>query len=112
MSVFAGEQGVVIGFLNSVVHVIMYFYYMVAAMGPKYQKYIWWKKYMTWIQLVRFPSLSLWCIPSWFILVLKIIYENQSFITISDVARTFVRGVGGEVQQIQLRTERTGICWR
>jgi hypothetical protein len=55
-SVFAGEQGVVIGFLNSVVHVIMYFYYMVAAMGPKYQKYIWWKKYMTWIQLVRYPS--------------------------------------------------------
>lgn len=49
-----GEQGVVIGFLNSVVHVIMYFYYMVAAMGPKYQKYIWWKKYMTWIQLVQF----------------------------------------------------------
>ena len=57
-SVFAGEQGVVIGFLNSVVHVIMYFYYMVAAMGPKYQKYLWWKKYMTWIQLVRLPSLS------------------------------------------------------
>jgi hypothetical protein len=49
---FPGEQGVVIGCLNSVVHVIMYFYYMVAAMGPKYQKYIWWKKYMTWIQLV------------------------------------------------------------
>jgi hypothetical protein len=56
-SVFAGEQGVVIGFLNSVVHVIMYFYYMVAAMGPKYQKYLWWKKYMTWIQLVRYSSL-------------------------------------------------------
>ncbi|XP_069697684.1 very long chain fatty acid elongase AAEL008004-like [Periplaneta americana] len=49
-----GEQGVVIGCLNSVVHVIMYFYYMVAAMGPKYQKYLWWKKYMTWIQLVQF----------------------------------------------------------
>ncbi|PSN36105.1 Elongation of very long chain fatty acids protein 7 [Blattella germanica] len=49
-----GEQGVVIGFLNSFVHVIMYFYYMVAAMGPKYQKYLWWKKYMTWIQLTQF----------------------------------------------------------
>jgi hypothetical protein len=48
----AGEQGVLLGFINSLVHVIMYFYYMVAAMGPKYQKYIWWKKYMTWIQLV------------------------------------------------------------
>nr|QXU64617.1 fatty acid elongase 6 [Blattella germanica] len=49
-----GEQGVVIGFLNSFVHVIMYSYYMVAAMGPKYQKYIWWKKYMTRIQLTQF----------------------------------------------------------
>lgn len=48
------EQGVVIGALNSFVHIIMYFYYMVAAMGPKYQKYLWWKKYMTWIQLTQF----------------------------------------------------------
>ncbi|VEN63438.1 unnamed protein product [Callosobruchus maculatus] len=32
----------------------MYFYYMVAAMGPKYQKYLWWKKYITWIQLTQF----------------------------------------------------------
>lgn len=32
----------------------MYFYYMVSAMGPKYQKFLWWKKYMTTIQLVQF----------------------------------------------------------
>lgn len=31
----------------------MYFYYMVAALGPKYQKYIWWKKYLTAFQMVR-----------------------------------------------------------
>nr|XP_023021086.1 elongation of very long chain fatty acids protein 7-like [Leptinotarsa decemlineata] len=49
-----GEQGVVIGFLNSLVHVVMYFYYFLAALGPKYQKYLWWKKYMTWIQLTQF----------------------------------------------------------
>lgn len=49
-----GEQGVVIAFLNSVVHVIMYNYYLIAALGPKYKKYLWWKKYMTWIQLVQF----------------------------------------------------------
>ncbi|XP_026470359.1 elongation of very long chain fatty acids protein AAEL008004-like [Ctenocephalides felis] len=49
-----GEQGIVIGFLNSFVHIVMYFYYMVAAMGPEYQKYLWWKKYMTWIQLTQF----------------------------------------------------------
>jgi hypothetical protein len=32
---------------------------MVAAMGPKYQKYIWWKKYMTWIQLVSISEINL-----------------------------------------------------
>lgn len=49
-----GEQGILLGFLNSFVHIFMYFYYMVAAMGPKYRKYLWWKKYMTWIQLIQF----------------------------------------------------------
>ncbi|KYN03233.1 Elongation of very long chain fatty acids protein 7, partial [Cyphomyrmex costatus] len=47
-----GEQGIVIGFLNSSVHIIMYSYYLIAALGPKYRKFLWWKKYMTWIQLV------------------------------------------------------------
>ncbi|KAB0795324.1 hypothetical protein PPYR_12163 [Photinus pyralis] len=49
-----GEQGVVIGVLNSAVHVVMYLYYLIAALGPKYQKYLWWKKYLTWIQLTQF----------------------------------------------------------
>lgn len=49
-----GQQGALVGFLNCFVHIIMYFYYMVAAMGPKYQKYIWWKKYMTGLQLAQF----------------------------------------------------------
>lgn len=35
----------------------MYFYYMMSAMGPQYQKYLWWKKYMTELQIVsRFFS--------------------------------------------------------
>lgn len=50
----SGEQGVVVGLLNSFVHIVMYFYYMVSAMGPEYQKYLWWKKYMTKIQLIQF----------------------------------------------------------
>ncbi|KAG6796218.1 elongation of very long chain fatty acids protein [Apis mellifera caucasica] len=49
-----GQQGAVIIFLNSLVHVIMYTYYLISALGPKYKKYLWWKKYMTWIQLVQF----------------------------------------------------------
>lgn len=38
--------------LNCIVHVIMYTYYGLTALGPKYQKYLWWKKHLTTIQLV------------------------------------------------------------
>lgn len=50
----AGGHSTFFALLNSFVHVIMYFYYMLAAMGPKYQKYIWWKKYLTTFQMVQF----------------------------------------------------------
>ncbi|XP_068630281.1 very long chain fatty acid elongase 7-like [Battus philenor] len=43
-----------IGFLNSLVHVFMYTYYGLAALGPQVAKYLFWKKYMTKFQLVQF----------------------------------------------------------
>ncbi|XP_072758487.1 very long chain fatty acid elongase AAEL008004 [Anoplolepis gracilipes] len=57
-----GEQGLVIGFLNSTVHIIMYSYYFIAALGSKYKKYLWWKKYMTWIQLLQFGIMLIYLI--------------------------------------------------
>ena len=38
--------------LNTVVHVIMYLYYALTAAFPKWN--IWWKKYLTGLQLVSF----------------------------------------------------------
>ena len=32
----------------------MYSYYFLASFGPKYRKYLWWKKYLTLLQLVQF----------------------------------------------------------
>ncbi|XP_058124489.1 elongation of very long chain fatty acids protein 4 [Anopheles ziemanni] len=49
-----GMQAAFIGVLNSFVHIIMYSYYLIAALGPRYQKYLWWKKYMTTLQLLQF----------------------------------------------------------
>ncbi|KAF8788975.1 Elongation of very long chain fatty acids like protein [Argiope bruennichi] len=40
--------------LNSFVHVWMYLYYGLSAVGPEVQKYLWWKKYLTSLQLVQF----------------------------------------------------------
>ena len=39
--------------LNSFVHVLMYLYYGLSAIGPQMQPYLWWKKYLTMVQLVR-----------------------------------------------------------
>lgn len=58
MSIFSrlAEQGIVVGALNTFVHVIMYMYYFLAALGPRIQKYLWWKKYITVMQLVSINS--------------------------------------------------------
>ncbi|CAB0035566.1 unnamed protein product [Trichogramma brassicae] len=55
-----GEQGIIIGFLNSFVHIVMYSYYLIAALGPEYKKYLWWKKYMTWLQLIQFGMMLIY----------------------------------------------------
>lgn len=38
--------------VNSSIHVLMYAYYGLAALGPKVSKYLWWKKYLTILQMV------------------------------------------------------------
>ncbi|XP_043929674.1 elongation of very long chain fatty acids protein 4 [Protopterus annectens] len=40
--------------MNALIHVIMYLYYGLAACGPQFQKYLWWKRYLTVLQLVQF----------------------------------------------------------
>ncbi|KAG5673961.1 hypothetical protein PVAND_003957 [Polypedilum vanderplanki] len=49
-----GGHSTFFGLLNTFVHIIMYTYYLLTAMGPQYQKYLWWKKYLTALQMVQF----------------------------------------------------------
>lgn len=55
-----GGMGSFHAMVNATVHVIMYSYYGLSAAGPRFQKYLWWKKYMTAIQLVC-PSFLFFC---------------------------------------------------
>ncbi|CAH0391511.1 unnamed protein product [Bemisia tabaci] len=49
-----GQQCVLIGVINSAVHAVMYGYYLLSALGPQVQKYLWWKKYITKLQMGQF----------------------------------------------------------
>ncbi|DAA17940.1 TPA: elongation of very long chain fatty acids protein 7, partial [Bos taurus] len=55
----AGGLGTFHAFLNTAVHVVMYSYYGLCALGPDYQKYLWWKKYLTSLQLIQFVLITI-----------------------------------------------------
>ncbi|XP_071104842.1 very long chain fatty acid elongase 4-like isoform X2 [Haliotis cracherodii] len=52
----AGGQSFFGAMINSFIHVLMYTYYGVSALGPEYQKYLWWKRYLTKLQLIQFVT--------------------------------------------------------
>ncbi|XP_049290265.1 elongation of very long chain fatty acids protein 7-like isoform X2 [Anopheles funestus] len=54
----AGGNATLPNVINNFVHVLMYFYYMLSAMGYK----IWWKKYMTEVQIIQFVICIAHCI--------------------------------------------------
>ncbi|XP_046861098.1 elongation of very long chain fatty acids protein 4-like [Xenia sp. Carnegie-2017] len=53
--------------LNCLVHVVMYFYYLISALGPQYRKYLWWKKYLTTIQLLQFSMVFIYLVNAMFV---------------------------------------------
>ncbi|KAG9509285.1 Elongation of very long chain fatty acids protein 4 [Fragariocoptes setiger] len=46
---------------NMFVHIIMYAYYGLATFGPGIQKYLWWKRYLTRMQISQFALLLIHC---------------------------------------------------
>ena len=46
--------------INCMIHFIMYSYYALATLGPQVQKYLWWKKYITQLQLAQFVILIMY----------------------------------------------------
>ncbi|KAL7733352.1 hypothetical protein ACLKA6_004847 [Drosophila palustris] len=46
--------------MNSFVHIIMYGYYSLSALGPRVYPYLWWKRYITRLQLLQFALGLIW----------------------------------------------------
>lgn len=60
-------QAVMVIVVNGSVHVVMYFYYFLSLMGPAVQKHLWWKRYITQLQLAQFVMLFIHaCMPLFF----------------------------------------------
>ncbi|XP_059061407.1 elongation of very long chain fatty acids protein 7-like [Achroia grisella] len=57
----SGGEGAILALLNSTVHVFMYTYYLLSGLGPRFQKYLWWKKYVTKLQLAQFVLMLVYC---------------------------------------------------
>ena len=53
----AGGQSFFVAMANSFVHIFMYTYYALSAFGPHMQKYLWWKRYLTTMQLTQFVAI-------------------------------------------------------
>ncbi|CAL7952347.1 unnamed protein product [Xylocopa violacea] len=54
-----GGHSTFFGMLNTFVHIVMYSYYLLAALGPKMQPYLWWKKYLTALQMAQFIAVMI-----------------------------------------------------
>ncbi|KAH8339915.1 hypothetical protein KR067_002544, partial [Drosophila pandora] len=65
-----GGQYATMGTLNLFVHAVMYAYYFAAALYPQMKNKLWWKKYITKLQMVQFmillgqSILTVWLNPS------------------------------------------------
>ncbi|XP_064482565.1 very long chain fatty acid elongase AAEL008004-like [Ornithodoros turicata] len=62
---FAPEGQPALGLcINAFVHVVMYTYYFLSTFGPGVRKYLWWKKYLTKIQIWQFLIfIAHMCVP-------------------------------------------------
>lgn len=107
----AGGHGTLGNLINNAVHVIMYTYYMLAAMGPKYQKYLWWKRHLTTLQMVQFflvfvhsaQALVFDCGYPKLIATLLLLHSSIFFLLFSDFYRTaYAKRIG---TRKELKTE-------
>ncbi|KAH8025908.1 hypothetical protein HPB51_014103 [Rhipicephalus microplus] len=47
-------QAVLMVHVNTFVHVVMYTYYFLTLLGPRFMRYLWWKRYLTQLQIAQF----------------------------------------------------------
>ncbi|KAI1294148.1 Elongation of very long chain fatty acids protein 1 [Halotydeus destructor] len=56
------ESAAFMPFINSFIHTLMYSYYALSTLGPAVRPFLWWKKYLTQLQIIQLALLSLHCV--------------------------------------------------
>ncbi|KAH7986310.1 hypothetical protein HPB52_025065 [Rhipicephalus sanguineus] len=88
--------------INGAVHVVMYTYYFLSSLGPEVQKYLWWKRYITQLQLVQFVVLFVHSLMPFFF---NCNYpRSHTYITMSQAAFFFGLFMNFYVQSYQKKT--------
>nr|KAG5700103.1 hypothetical protein BaRGS_029853 [Batillaria attramentaria] len=62
-----GGFGTFHSLLNSFIHLMMYTYYGLSALGPAFSRFLWWKKYMTSMQITQFVLVTIHSVQLLFI---------------------------------------------
>ena len=55
------ESAAFMPFINSFIHAVMYSYYALSSLGPHMRPYLWWKKYLTSMQIIQLALVTLHC---------------------------------------------------
>ncbi|XP_032777536.2 LOW QUALITY PROTEIN: elongation of very long chain fatty acids protein AAEL008004 [Daphnia magna] len=55
----SGGQSAFLPTVNTLMNIGVHFYYLIAAMGPSFRKYLWWKKYLTVFQMFELACIGL-----------------------------------------------------
>lgn len=99
----AGGQSFFVAMLNSFVHIFMYTYYGLAIFGPHMQKYLWWKRYLTKLQLIQFVA---FVIHSGYNLLIACDYPQGFNITVVTYAFTLIALFGNFYYHSYLQSQR------
>ncbi len=90
-------------FINSFIHVLMYSYYALSSFGPKVQSYLWWKKYITLIQIIQFIICGSYGV---LLLIMQTDYPIDWFLFVVGQNPVFLVMFANFYQKAYSRTER------
>lgn len=61
-----GHEPTVVAICNTIIHVMMYTYYLMAAAGPKFSRFLWLKQYITKAQIIQFCMIIVYLVVACF----------------------------------------------